>query len=359
MNYTKSEIDLIIIDSIQLLYYKNKKLFLAAINKSDADSKNYEKELIKTVGVGVYNKVTALFRDEEYRERVLADLKRRDIGCSTFVSADYPELLKHTPSSPLVLYLRGRRELLSTRMFAVVGSRRTPANVLEETKRFCAELSKSVTIVTGVADGGDSAAITGALPTGNVVCVLPGGHDSGCCPNINLYKKVESEGLTVSEYPPKIRAQRHTFTLRNRIIAGMSEGVLVVSAGEKSGAASTAGYATDYNRDVFAFPYGIGVSYGVGCNRLIKKGAFLCDSVGDLLFALKIENKTAAATEEYQAEDGDEAAVFALLKEQGEMHAEQLAALLKMKLTDVVTACSMLEIKGLIIRTGGNSYTII
>lgn len=358
MNYTKSEIDLITVDSIQLLYNKQKKLFLAANNPNAKDRQKFEDGLIKTLGSGVYNNVKALFSDEKYREGVLADLKRRKIGCVTFKSADYPEQLKHTPAPPLVLYWRGRRELLSTRMFAVVGSRRTPAHVLEETKRLCAELSSYVTIVTGVADGGDSAAISGALSTGNVICVLPGGHDTGCFPNVNLYKKVESEGLIISEFPPTVPVQKHTFTLRNRVIAGLSEGVLVVSAPEGSGALSTAGYALNYNRDVFAFPYNVGVAAGVGCNRQIKSGAYLCDGVDDVLSALKIENKTKTA-EIFEEAEGDEAAVLNLLKTEGEMHAEKIAALLDLKLTDVVTACSMLEIKGLIVRTGGNSFEAI
>ena len=358
MNYTKSEIDLITADSIQLLTYKYKKPFLAANNQNARDREKYENELIKTLGGGVYNKIKAQFSDEGYRESVLADLKRRRIECVTFKSADYPEQLKHTPAPPLVLYLRGRRELLSTRTFAVVGSRRTPAPVLEECKRFCAELSEYVTIVSGVADGGDSAAVKGALSTGNVICVLPGGHDSGCYSNVNLFKKVESEGLTVSEFPPTVPVQSYTFTLRNRIIAGLSEGVLVVSAGEKSGALSTAEYATDYNKDVFAFPYNVGVAAGIGCNDLIKSGAYLCDRVSDVLSALKIVHKTQTA-EAFDEAEGDEAAVLNLLKAEGEMHAERIAAALNMKLTDVVTACSMLEIKGLVIRTGGNSYTII
>lgn len=358
MNYTESEIDLIVADSIQLLYYKYKNLFLAANNPTDKDRQKYEIELIKRVGDGVYNKVKALYYDGKYREGVLADLKRRRIDCCTFKSADYPELLKHTPYPPLVLYLRGRRELLSTRMFAVVGSRRTPAPIVEECKRFCAELSSYLTVVTGVADGGDSAAIVGALTTGNVICVLPGGHDSGSFANVNLCKKVESEGLTLTEFPPTIPVQRHTFILRNRIIAGLSEGVLVVSAGEKSGALSTAGYASEYNRDVFAFPYNVGAAAGKGCNDRIKAGAFLCDCVGDVLSELKIDYKSKTA-ETYDEADGDEAAVLNLLREQSEMHAEKIAEELNMKLNDVVTACSMLEIKGLIVRTGGNSYAII
>ncbi|MDE6690536.1 MAG: DNA-protecting protein DprA [Clostridia bacterium] len=255
MSYTKSEIDLIIVDSINLLYYQYKKLLLASINANAADRQKYETELIKSVGEGVYNKVKALFADEKYREEVLADLKRRGIECVTFVSADYPEQLKHVDCPPIVLYLRGRRELLSTRMFAVVGSRRTPANIAEETKRLCAELSKFVTIVTGVADGGDSAAITGALTTGNVICVLPGGHDANCCNNVNLYKRVEREGLALTEFTPTVPVQRFTFRMRNRIIAGLAEGLLVVSAGEKSGTSSTVEFATAYNKDVFAFPY--------------------------------------------------------------------------------------------------------
>lgn len=358
MSYTKSEINLIVADSMTALTYKQKKLLLAAHNPNVRDRQKYEDELIKNIGGGVYNKVKAEFSDENYREGVLADLKRRGLECSTFKSADYPEQLKNIPAPPLVLYLRGRRELLSTRMFAVVGSRRTPANILEECKRFCAELSSYVTVVSGVADGGDSAATAGALSTGNVICVLPGGHDSGCYNNVNLFKRVEREGLMISEFTPTAPVQKHTFTLRNRVIAGLSEGVLVASAGEKSGALSTAEYANNYSKELFAFPYSVGVSAGVGCNKLIKLGAFLCDSVGDVLSALKIEYKKASA-ETFEAEDGDEAAVINLLKAEGEMHAEQIAEKLKLKLTDVVTVCSMLEIKGLIVRSGGNSFTII
>lgn len=358
MSYTKSETDLIAADSIKLLTYKQKKLLLAAHNEAVGDRQKYENELIKTLGGGVYNKVKALFSDAEYRESVLAELIKRGIECVTFKSADFPPQLKRTPAPPLVLYLRGRRELLSTRMFGVVGSRRTPANVIEECKRFCAELSGYVTVVTGVADGGDSAAATGALATGNVVCVLPGGHDSDCYPNVNLFKKVEKEGLTVSEFVPETPVQRHTFTLRNRIIAGLSEGVLVVSAGEKSGTFSTVEYANSYSKELFAFPYGVGVPAGKGCNGLIKTGALLCDEVSDVLAFLKIECKKEDAKPADDL-DGDEAAVLACLKEQGEMHAEQLAGKTGLKLTDVITVCSMLEIKGLIVRTGGNSFASI
>lgn len=358
MNYTEKEINLIVADSIEGFSDKEKKLLLAANNPLLENAGKYADELIKTYGAGVYNNVKAEFTDGNYRAKVLDGLKKQGIECSTYKSADYPPQLKNTPAPPLVLYLRGRRELLSTRMFAVVGSRRTPAAVIEECKRFCAELSEYVTVVTGVADGGDSAAALGALSTGNVICVLPCGFGADINLNANLFKRVETEGLVISGFPPKTPVQSYTFRLRNGIIAGLSEGALVVSAGEKSGALSTAEYANNYSKELFAFPYGVGVSAGVGCNRLIKLGALLCDCVEDVLSALKIEYKKASA-ETFEAEDGDEAKVLNLLKNEGETHAEKIAAALNMKLTDVVTVCSMLEIKGLITRSGSNSYEAI
>lgn len=358
MKYTENEIELIIADSIKLLDYKQKKLLLASCNPTIADREKYLNGLIKSVGGGVYNKVKALFDDGKYRDEVLKDLQRRGIECVTYKSADYPLALKQIPVPPLALYVRGRRELLSTRLFAVVGSRRISASAAEECKRICAELSQHITIVSGVADGGDSAAVYGALTTGNVICVLPGGHDSDCCRNAEMLKRVEREGLTLTEFTPETPVQRHTFTLRNRVMAGMTEGVLVTSAGERSGTLSTAGYANGYSREVFAFPYSLGVASGVGCNKLIKDGAALCDCADDVLFALGIESG-GKNTEKICDVDGDEAAVLNLLKEQGEMHAEKIAAALGLPLTDVVTACSMLEIKGLVVRTGGNSFEAI
>lgn len=358
MNYSDRETDLIIADSFDNLYYKHKKLLLAAHNPDARDGRKYESELIKILGGGVYNKIKARFTDGNYRKAALDGLEKAGVECVTYKSADYPPQLKRVPASPLVLYLKGNRRLLSTRMFGVVGSRRTPANVLEECKRFCAELSRYVTVVTGVADGGDSAAASGALDTGNVICVLPCGHGADGNRNINLFRKVESQGLIISEFPPGTPVLKYTFTLRNRVIAALTEGVLVVSAGEKSGALSTADYAVTYSKEVFAFPYGIGAAAGVGCNKLIKSGALLCDCVEDILAALHIEYAP-RETSSAEAVDGDEANVLKLLKEQGERHAEQIAAALNMKLTDVVTVCSMLEIKGLVARSGGNSFEAI
>ncbi|MDE6691545.1 MAG: DNA-processing protein DprA, partial [Clostridia bacterium] len=143
-----------------------------------------------------------------------------------------------------------------------------------------------------------------------------------------------------------------------RRIAWLQEGLQGLSAGEQSGTRSTVEFATASKKAVFAVPYSLGVAAGKGCNDMIKDGASLCDGIDDILLALRIDNKTRTA-DVFEEADGDEAAVLNLLKTEGEMHAEKIAARLKMKLTDVVTACSMLEIKGLVVRTVGNSYAII
>lgn len=351
MEYTKEEVDLIVADSFPQLTYKTKKCFLAA-QHGGAENIKYADALIKNYGEGVYNKLREQFYGGEYRERVLAFLAKRRVECTTIKSSDYPDALKNTPAPPLVLYMRGNRELLNREKFCVVGSRRTTQQALEECKNFCAELSKHFVICTGIADGADTAAALGALPSGNVICVLPCGHGHGT----DVLRKVEEHGLSVSEFPPGVRAQQFMFALRNRILAGLSGGVLVVSAGEKGGALSTAGYAADYGKDVFAFPYGIGIPSGAGCNNLIKNGAYLCDSVKDVYSVMGVDCAGSGSAQEL---DGDEKEVLSAVKAEGEVHAERLAAIVNKPLYELAAICSSLEIKGLIVRLNGNRFAAV
>lgn len=353
--YSPDERALIIADSFSELTYKQKKYFFASTNLQGDKRQKYADILIKTLGDGVYNKLRDKFSDSKYAEKVLDSLVRRAISCVTLKSGLYPEELKNIPVPPLVLYARGNVQLLSDKKVAVVGSRRSTPQALEECSKICGELTRKLTVVTGVADGADSAAIKGALASGRIIAVLPGGHDSGCAAHASLLAKVEAKGLSVSEFPPKFKAQRYTFILRNRIIAGLTGGTLVVSAAERSGALSTASYAADYGRDVLAFPYSLGVASGEGCNALIKKGAYLCENALDIfsLFGLELP------VEQSPDLSAEEAAVFGAIRGGGEVHASEIARVTGKSLRDVGTICSLLEIKGLIIRTGGNKYAAV
>ncbi len=355
MIYTKKEVDLIVADSLNGLNYTNKKLLLASQNAENFDRERYAKALQKALGESAFNKTLATFSDETYRKKLLQELDKRGIVCVTYKSTNYPELLKNTPTPPLVLYARGNLKLLEGELFAIVGSRKTIAAAYEECKKISRELSEKFVIVTGVADGADSAAAYGALDSGNVVCVLPGGHDSNCSTNVKVLREVEEKGLTISEFPFGQPARKYTYFLRNRIIAGLCKGVLVVSAAEKSGALNTASYAADYSREVFAFPYSPGITSGEGCNNLIKNGAYLCDCANDIFSVFGYEGKAEAA----QSLDKDERIVLTLLKEEGETHLETIAEKIGKQLFEVNAVCAMLEIKGLIVRTGGNKYSAL
>ncbi len=355
MKYTCGEEDIIVADGFTELNYKQKKLFLAAQKPDNPQRDKYADALIKICGAGVYNKLKEKFGDPSYRERAIGALERAHVSCVTVKSDGYPELLKNIPVPPLALYLKGNAELLRGEAFAVVGSRKTGAAYIAECKKICAELTSHFTVVTGVADGADCAAARGALESGKVICVLPGGHNRSGAANPRLLEEVEKRGLSVSECPPDTPAQRYTFVLRNRVMAGLVKGVLVVSAGEKSGALSTASYALEYGREVFALPYAPGVISGKGCNNLIKSGAALCESAEDIFKAFGYHNE-----EKTQPQlDGDERAALDIIKQNGEMHAGALAAALGKKPYEVAIVCSSLEIKGLIVKLGGNRYAAV
>ena len=352
MVYTQEEINLIAVDSFSELAYREKKLFLASLNNGENSAK-YKDELIKCCGEGVYNKLREKFYDGQFRTKLLSSLDKIKVKCITIKGADYPESLRHVKNPPLVLYARGNCGLLKQRIFCVVGSRKTAPQTLEACKNISARLSEHFVVATGIADGADTAAALGALPSGKIICVLPCGHNFSS----STLRKVEEAGLSLSEFPPATRTQSYTFSMRNSVLAGLSEGVLVVSAAIHGGALSTAAYAADYGKDVFAFPYSVGIASGEGCNNLIKSGAYLCDRVEDILSVMGVDY-VGGGKDDVQL-DVDERAVIALLKEEGEMHAEKLAAATGKKLFELTAICSSLEIKGLIVRIAGNKYSII
>ncbi len=293
-------------------------------------------------------------RDEA--EKFLAALERKGYFALTLLSDDYPENLKNIPDPPLVLYGAGRRELLRAQKFCIVGSRRAPASAIATGKRMAEEISRHITIVTGLAEGGDSAAIAGAIPSGNLICVLPCGLDN-CYPaaHASLKERVVKAGLLLSEYLPEEGTTKYAFYARNRLLAGLSDGVLVLAAGKRSGALITANRAAEYGRDVFAIPYGLGVEQGEGCNDLIKHGAHLLTEAEDVLTMYGYGGESRAEAQFTE----EETRVISALKERGEAHLAELAEALQMRVFEVTAILSALELKGAVAKSGGNRYTAV
>lgn len=354
MKYTEEEQNLIILSSFSEIPHAARQSVLSALKSFAPDSAENNSYPIKSGADGVYNKVRANFYNAEYRQKVFEELEKRQVECVTLASEDYPELLKHIPDPPLTLFVKGRRELLRNRLFSIVGSRTTTVPALEQCKRFSKELSEQFTIVSGSAYGADSAALESA--NGRVISVLAFGFDSvGKVSNSQLIQKIAGAGLIISEYFPTVKPRTFYFPVRNRIIAGISKGTLIVSAGEKSGALITANCAAEYNREVFVFPYNIGVSSGEGCNALIKKGAALVQNPLDILLAFGLDLKP--RTEKILSPQ--EQKVYSLIKDEGEVFVPVLAEKLGVQTFNLIPVLSLLEIKGLIVRLGGNRYSVI
>lgn len=350
--YNEEQINLIILSSFGELTYNIKKLLLSDLNSPDPDFAKYEKSLIKTLSDGVYNRVKGLFYDREYRGQILDGLDKKGVKCVTFFSREYPERLKNISDPPIVLYCKGDTGLLRGNCFAVVGSRKSSPKICADCRKIASELSVHFNVVTGIAEGADTAALEGALENGKAISVIANGFDQIYpASNAKMYRRVEEEGLLVSEYTPATRAKPYYFPVRNRIIAGLSSGTLVVSAGEKSGALITADYAADYGRDVFAFPYSLGNSSGVGCNRLIKNGAYLVENILDILQVYGLDFKPSETPLTY-----GERLVLEAISCEGEAFLPVIAQKLGKLPYQILPVLSSLEIKKLIVRLGGNRY---
>ncbi len=201
--------------------------------------------------------------------------------------AYYPEALKNIYLPPLGLFLKGNAELLKAPLsIAMVGSRKATIQGKVQAKHFAAGLASSgVTVVSGLAEGIDGACHTGALPfPGSTIAVMGTGIDR-CYPasNRGLYLQIMEKGLIVTEFFPGEAAAPFHFPMRNRIISGISDGLLVVEAKEKSGAMITVDHALEQGKNVYAIPGDIQIRQKEGSNRLLKEGAKLVTAPEDIL----------------------------------------------------------------------------
>jgi DNA processing protein len=204
---------------------------------------------------------------------------------------DYPPLLRDIPDPPPVLYIRGTLEPRDLNAVAIVGSRKCSFYGREQAERFGALLAgAAVSVVSGGARGIDSAAHRGALaqPQGRTVAVMGSGVDVAYPPeNDSLFDQIAQRGAVISEYPMGTPPVAENFPRRNRIVSGMSRGVLVVEADERSGALITARQACDdHGRPVFALPGRVDNKLSVGPHRLIREGATLVTCLEEILEGL-------------------------------------------------------------------------
>jgi DNA processing protein len=243
--------------------------------------------LMRVHGIGV--DVAEAIADWENGIDLGGELKRiQEFGCHVVTQADenYPDLLRQIYDPPIVLYVRGELTRKDKNAVAIVGSRQTTHYGIEVARKLAYQLAYiGVSVVSGGARGIDTSAHQGALAAkGRTIAVLGTGINIVFpAENAELFERIAANGAVISQFPFNRPADKQSFPIRNRIVAGMTLGTVVVEANLTSGALITVNFATEYGRQVFAVPGRIDSPRSKGCHELIKKGAKLCESAEDIL----------------------------------------------------------------------------
>ena len=315
---------------------------------------------------GLHQKTSEAFlaqRPHIEPERQLELLAKQRIHILTWRDPGYPALLREIDASPPVLYVRGTLTEADRFALGVVGTRNLSSYGQQVTERLISELARGqVTIVSGLALGIDTLAHSTALDAGGrTIAVMACGLDVVYpARNRDLARRISEagQGALISEYPLGVRPESGNFPARNRIIAGISQGVLVVEAGEKSGALITAEFASKQGREVFAVPGGIFSSRSYGTNRLLRDGAHVVLEVKDILDALNLF-MLPQQMEVQQAlpENAEERALLALLTHEP-IHIDELILASNLAAPAVSATLTMLELKGLVRALGGTQFVL-
>jgi DNA processing protein len=296
----------------------------------------------------------------------LALCRRQGVSVVARGDADYPPALENIPDPPSLLYVKGRLEPRDQLAIAVVGSRHCTPYGTRNAERLASALARTgITVVSGLARGIDAAAHRGAIKAGGrTIAVLANGLASVYPPeHEDLARAVVEAGAMVSEMPMRQSPLAGLFTQRNRIISGLSLGVLIVEATPRSGSLSTAGHAVEQNREVFAMPGPADSLSSRGCHRLIRDGARLVETVEDILEELgplvhEVRTDPGEPPVRHPAElalSDSERSLLGQLDDQP-TGVDDLIARTGMTVSQVMATLSVLELKRLVRRLPGHRF---
>jgi len=261
------------------------------------DQYSFPQKICEALGIGL-----------EGIDAVIAEINRLGVKAYAIDDPKYPQNLKNIYDPSPILYVDGDLSEKDSNAVAIVGTRAATNYGLETARGLARELSaRGITIVSGLALGIDAAAHEGALEAGGRTLAVLGSGIDQIFPRTNslLAKKIVKNGALISEFPLGMRPEKWTFPQRNRIISGLSLGVIVIEGGYESGAMITAKLALEQGREVFALPGNIGIEQSKGPHWLIKQGAKLIEGVEDVLEELKNVLHVSAAKAEPKAEKKD------------------------------------------------------
>ena len=365
----KYKINLTLINGIGPVLAKNLIAYLGSVENIFREKKQ---NLSKIPGIGealanqIVSQNTLKRADEEVNFLV-----KKNIQPCFFTDKSYPFRLKECADAPVMLYFKGNKNLNDTKFLSIVGTR----NATEYGKEMCKNIIKNLsqtssnfTIVSGLAYGVDicahKAALDYQLPTIGVIGhgldrIYPAAHSP------TAIRMLENGGL-LTEFISGTNPDRQNFVKRNRIIAGMSDAVLVVESGVKGGALITAELANDYNRDVFAIPGRFGDEFSAGCNKLIKENkAALIECADDILRSMNWENNERIPKNEIQTSlfadltEEEEFIINEIKKCNNGINVNELTVKLNMPYSKLSSKLLDMEFKGLVKCLPGGMYRIV
>ncbi|MGI6003881.1 MAG: DNA-processing protein DprA [Christensenellales bacterium] len=295
-------------------------------------------------------------RSRDYLDDYLDMLDEKGIRCLIRESGGFPPMLRGIPMEPAVLYVKGRDDVPLEKCIAMVGSRRCSRYGLEMTGRIAKGLAaQGVVTVSGLARGIDSAAHRASLEAGGMTIGVLGCGVDVVYPaeNERLFRDVMERGMIISEYPPGTTPHKMNFPPRNRIISGLSSGVVLIEAQEKSGTMITVRHATEQGREVFAVPANITSPQSYWPNRLIREGAALVLDAQDILSELRWDTVDKKASEKGREtlEDlilGDEEALIVAALMKGEMIVDELCMVTGLSAQNLNVHLTTLEMQEII-----------
>jgi len=321
----------------------------------------------------VSERVQGEFSSGSWREKAVAEERRaRELGLETIFPCDaaWPALLNEIPDPPLFLYVLGDVSLLSRPCVAVVGARQASRYGISMAGTLAESLSRAgICVVSGFAHGIDRAAHLGALRgVGGTIAVLGTGLDLVYpASNRDLWDRIAAGGLIISEFAPGSRPEGSNFPHRNRIVSGLSLGVVVAEGAPASGSLITAGLALAQNREVFALPGPANLKSFQGCHQLIRQGACLVQSGEDILEELRPRlagyflapgAETSFPVSPEEPEDPDQRILHRLLRDGSPVHVDVLARRSGWTAEKVSATLLFMELHGLVKQLPGMYYAL-
>lgn len=302
-------------------------------------------------------------RQEIHPDSLLEKVHKLGAWVMTFADDNYPPLLREIQDAPMVLFIKGTLAPSDQRAVAVVGTRKASTYGTEMTRRLVVGLVQAgVTIISGMAHGIDGTAHQEAIRAGGrTLAVLGCGLDVMYpAQHRDLAAQIAEHGALISEFPLGMPPLQENFPIRNRIVSGLSLGVLVVEAPEKSGALQTATYAGEHGRDVFAVPGNVISPSSMGANRLIQDGAKLVITVEDILKELNLLQRSAEARQTVKILTPDspqEAQILELLQTEP-LHVDDISRQCQLSIQEVNALLALMELKGMVFQTAPMTYHI-